>query len=116
MFRESLPKTRDRFLAALDSSLSGAPREAFSSLVHGAFDMYHGLVDQETLAATDFLTNPWALINVVNEGVAGGDERVRLHRHHRDDEPRRLQVLWSDDRAKRPGGVFAERCQQRRDV
>ena len=40
--------------------------------------MYHGLVDQETLATTDFLTNPQALVRVVLDGVAGGDARVKL--------------------------------------
>ena len=78
MFRESLPKARDRFVEALDSNLSGKPRELFAHLVGGAFRMYSGLVDQETLAKTDFMENPRALIQVVRDGVAGGDERVRL--------------------------------------
>ena len=78
MFRESLPKTKERFTAALASNLSGKPQELYTLLVSGAFEMYHGLVDQRTLAETDFLTNPQALIQVVRDGVANGDVRVRL--------------------------------------
>ncbi len=78
MFRESLPKAREQFTAALDKNLSGPPRALFEQLVEGAFQMYHGLVDQETLATTDFLTNPQALVRVVRESVEHGDERVKL--------------------------------------
>jgi len=78
MFRESLPKAKAKFFEHLDNNLSGQPRELFSHLVRGAFEMYDGLVDQETLATTDFLTNPQALLKVVREGVADKDERVQL--------------------------------------
>ena len=75
MFRESLSKARGRFEEQLDVNLGGEAREVYASLVRGAFDIYRGLVDQPTLAETDFLTNPRALVAVVLESVAGGDER-----------------------------------------
>ena len=78
MFRESLPMAKKKFVENLDRNLEGKPRELFEELVHGAFDIYQGLVDQETLATTDFLTNPQALVKVVLDGVAGGDARVKL--------------------------------------
>ena len=78
MFRESLPKARDKFFDHLNNNLSGKNREMFEHLVQGAFAMYDGLVDQETLATTDFLTNPHALLKVVRENVANKDERVQL--------------------------------------
>ncbi|KAL1522513.1 hypothetical protein AB1Y20_017500 [Prymnesium parvum] len=78
MFREDLDIARSKFYENLDKNLSGKPREMFRKLVEGAFQMYNGLVDQETLARTDFLTNPHALIEVVLEGVKSGDSRVRL--------------------------------------
>jgi hypothetical protein len=34
----------------------------YRRLLEGAFDMYRGLVDQQTLATTDFLTNPQSLV------------------------------------------------------
>lgn len=64
MFREDLELTRTRFVENLDRNLSGNPRQIFKRLLEGAFEMYKGLVDQETLAHTDFLTNPRALIKV----------------------------------------------------
>ena len=80
MFRESLPKAKAHFLQNLDRNLSGQPRELFSRLVDGAFRMYRGLVDQQTLASTDFLTNAQSLVDVVLAGVSdeGTDPRVRL--------------------------------------
>jgi len=78
MFRESLPKAKAKFYEHLDSNLSGKPKELFTVLVNGAFSMYNGLVDQETLAKTDFLTNPRALVKVVLDSVAGADDRVKL--------------------------------------
>ena len=58
MFRESLAKARTKFTQHLDHNLSGKPRELYAKLISGAFELYKGLVDQETLATTDFLTNP----------------------------------------------------------
>jgi len=78
MFRESLPKAKAKFIEHLDHNLSGPPRELFSKLVDGALATYKGLVDQTTLASTDFLTNPRALVDVVLEGVKGEDVRVQL--------------------------------------
>jgi hypothetical protein len=78
MFRESLPKAKERFYAHLDLNLSGGPRSVFERLLDGAFAMYTGLVDQQVLAGTDFLTNPQALLAVVRKNVAGADERVQL--------------------------------------
>ena len=67
-------------LEHVDRNLSGPPRELFEQLVTGAFGMYDGLVDQQTLATTDFLTNPHRLLEVVREGVAGKDGRVQLRK------------------------------------
>ena len=38
------------------------PEQVYRRLLEGAFDMYRGLVDQQTLATTDFLTNPQSLV------------------------------------------------------
>ena len=78
MFRESLPKTKAKFVEHLGVNLVGKSKELFTHLVRGAFEMYHGLVDQRKLAETDFLDNPQALIQVVREGAQGADERVQL--------------------------------------
>ena len=78
MFRESLPMARRKFLEHLELNLHGRPQQVYRKLVEGAFDMYRGLVDQETLATTDFLTNPQSLVKVVLDGVAHGDARVKL--------------------------------------
>jgi hypothetical protein len=78
MFRESLPKTKAKFVEHLGFNLEGKSKELFTHLVRGAFEMYHGLVDQRKLAETDFLDNPQALIQVVREGAQGADERVQL--------------------------------------
>ena len=67
-----------QFFEHLNHGLEGKPKELFAHLVKGAFDMYHGLVDQKTLAETDFLDNPQALIKVVRDGAVGADERVQL--------------------------------------
>lgn len=64
MFREDLDIARDKFTRNLDRNLTGKPQQIFRGLVEGAFKLYNGLVDQETLAHTDFLTNPRALIDV----------------------------------------------------
>ena len=78
MFRESMPMARQKFTQHLELNLSGRPRQVYRKLVEGAFEMYQGLVDQETLAKTDFLTNPQSLVKVVLDGVAEGDARVKL--------------------------------------
>ena len=52
MFRESLPKAKAAFFDHLDKNLEGNARKLFEQLVKGAFEMYHGLVDRETLAQT----------------------------------------------------------------
>ena len=93
MFRESIDKTKQQFVAHLDRGLGGdaegdsgggggggggGARAMYAKLVHGAFELYGGLVDQPTLAATDFLTNPQALVDVVMDGVRGADARVQL--------------------------------------
>ena len=62
MFRESLPMARHKFIEHLELNLHGRPQQVYRRLVEGAFDMYRGLVDQETLATTDFLTNPQSLV------------------------------------------------------
>ena len=78
MFRESMPMARQKFMQHLELNLHGRPQQVYRKLVEGAFEMYQGLVDQETLAKTDFLTNPQSLVKVVLDGVAGGDARVKL--------------------------------------
>ena len=78
MFRESMPMARQKFMQHLELNLHGRPQQVYRKLVEGAFEMYQGLVDQETLATTDFLTNPQSLVKVVLHGVAGGDARVKL--------------------------------------
>jgi hypothetical protein len=78
MFRESLPRTKQKFTEHLDKNLEGKPKQLFTELVEGAFGLYKGLVDQETLATTDFLTNAQALVDVVIDGTKHADERVKL--------------------------------------
>jgi hypothetical protein len=87
MFREDVEKAQAKFDQALGACIHGGPsgtfgndREMFASLLATSLELYgdKGLVDQEVLANTDFLSAPHELVKTVRDGVAHADPQVKL--------------------------------------
>ncbi|KAL3896843.1 MAG: hypothetical protein SGPRY_013181 [Prymnesium sp.] len=79
MFREEVMLARARFNDVAPAS--GGERQMMNVLIEGAFGEYgEGLVDQETLAASNFLTEPQELLRVVRKSSGNSASKLRLIR------------------------------------
>ncbi|KAL1529282.1 hypothetical protein AB1Y20_000236 [Prymnesium parvum] len=81
MFREEVQIARDRFKENVQLSL-GAGAEMFRKLSEEAFAEYGegGLIDQEVLANSNFLTDPQELLDVVKTSLSQSPPKMRLIR------------------------------------